>query len=136
MMILLLHVTCSCIFNAYVPFLSILLILILFGTLLLLSLSLSLSLFWLVCAWHPSISLLRPEILLVPRHHLLLILPLLMSSSMMTKPIKTFRRTFLGPAFIQNTKSSFRIFSILTYLLSFTVGIRSPFMTSWSAIPP
>ena len=135
-MFLLLHVTCSCIFHAYIPFFSILLILILFGTLLLLSLSLSLSLFWLVCAWHPSISLLRPEILLVLRHHLLLILPLLMSGSMMTKPIKTFRRTFLGAAFIQNTKSSFRIFPILTYPLSFTVGIRSPFMTSWSAIPP
>ena len=43
-MFLLLHVTCSCIFHAYIPFFSILLILILFGTLLLLSLSLSLSL--------------------------------------------------------------------------------------------
>ena len=136
MMFLLLHVTCSCIFHAYIPFFSILLILILFGTLLLLSLSLSLSLFWLVCAWHPSISLLRPEILLVPRHHLLLILPLLMSGSMMTKPIKTFRRTFLGAAFIQNTKSSFRIFPILTYPLSFKVGVGSPFKTSRSAIPP
>ena len=133
MMFLLLHVTCSCIFHAYIHLFSIFLIFIL---LVLFCFSLSLSLFWLVCAWHPSISLLCPEILLVPRHPLLLILPLLMSSSMMTKPIKTFRRTFLGAAFIQNTKSSFRIFPILTYPLSFTVGIRSPFMTSWSAIPP
>ena len=42
MMFLLLHVTCSCIFHAYIPFFSILLILTLFGTLLLLSLFVSL----------------------------------------------------------------------------------------------
>ena len=39
-----LHVTCSCIFHAYVPFISFLLILTVFGTFLRLSLSLSLSL--------------------------------------------------------------------------------------------
>ena len=44
MMFLLLHVTWSCIFHAYIPFFSSLLILTMFGTLLLVSLSLSLSL--------------------------------------------------------------------------------------------
>ena len=44
MMYLLLHVTCSSIFHAYVPFISFLLILTVFGTFLRLSLSLSLSL--------------------------------------------------------------------------------------------
>ena len=41
MMFLLLHVTCSCVFHAYVPFFSFSLILLLIGTLLRVSLSLS-----------------------------------------------------------------------------------------------
>ena len=89
MMFLLLHVTCLCIFHAYVPFFSFSLILLLIDTLLCLSLSLS----RIVCAWHPSASLLHPETLFIPRHLLLLILLLLMSGSMMIKPVKTFQRT-------------------------------------------
>ena len=112
MMYLLLHVTCSCIFHAYVPFISFLLILTVFGTFLRLSLSLSLSLslFQLVCSWHlKRASLLRLETLFVLGHHFLpmLILPALMLGSVMIKPVKTFRRNFLDEAFIRNAKSSF-----------------------------
>ena len=97
---------------------------------------LSLSFFRIVYVWHPSIKLLCPRTLFVLGHHLLLILPLFMLGSVMIKPVKTFRRTFLGMAFIQNARSTFRIFLIMTYPLSFTVGVRSPFMTSRSAVPP
>ena len=65
MMILLLHVTCSCIFHAYVPFFSILLILIYVGTFLFVPLSLSLS--QLIALWHLNVSLLHPETIFVPR---------------------------------------------------------------------
>ena len=98
--------------------------------------SLSLSFFRIVCAWHPSVKLLCPRTLFVLGHHLLLILPLFMLGSVMIKLVKTFRRNFLGMAFIQNARSSFRIFLIMTYPLSFTVGVRSPFVTSRSAVPP
>ena len=101
-----------------------------------LSLSLSLSFFRIVCAWHPSVKLLHPRTLFVLGHHLLLILPLFMLGSVMIKPVKTFWRTFLGMAFIQNTRSSFWIFSIMTYSLSFIVGVRSPFVTSRSIVHP
>ena len=82
-MFLLLHVTYSCIFHAYVPLFSIFLILIL--------LVLFLSLSRLVCAWHLSASLLHPGTLFFSGHHLLLILLLLMSGSVMIKP-KNFSR--------------------------------------------
>ena len=132
MRFLLLNVICSFIFHAYVPLFSILLIFILFGTFSLLSLSLSF--FRLVCAWHPSTSLLHPGTFFVLGHYFLLIL-LLMSSFVMIKPVRTFRRTFLHATFIWNAKSSFRTFPILTYLLSFTVGVGSPFVTSRSVVP-
>ena len=132
MMFLLLHVTCSCIFHMYVPFFSILLILIVFGTLPLVFLFLSL--FRLVYAWHQRASLLHPRTLFVPRH-LLLILLLLMSDFVMIKTVRTFQRIFLNVAFIWNAKSFFQTFSILTYPLSSTIGVRSPFMTSWSPVP-
>ena len=131
MMFLLLHVTCSCIFHAYVPFFSILLILIVFGTLPLVFLFLSL--FRLVYAWHQKASLLRPRTLFVPGH-LLLIPLLLMSGFMMIKPVKTFQRIFLDVAFIRNAKSFFRTFSILTYPPSSTIRVGSPFMTSRSPV--
>ena len=120
MMFLLLHVTCSCIFHAYIHLFSIFLIfilLVLFYLSLSLSLSLSpsLSFFRLVCAWHLSASLLHPRTLFVPRQHLLLILLLLLSGFVMIKPVRTFQRTFLDAAFIRNTKSSFQIFLILTF---------------------
>ena len=140
MMYLLLHVTCSCIFHAYVPFLSFLLILTVFGTFFAsLSLSLSFSLFKLVCSWHlKRASLLHLETLFVLGHHFLplLILPVLMSGSVMIKPVKTFRRTFLDEVFIRKAKSSFQIFPILTFPLSSIVGVRSLFMASQSLVLP
>ena len=82
-MFLLLHVTYSCIFHAYVPLFSIFLILIL--------LVLFLSLSRLVCAWHLSASLLHPRTYFFSGHHLLLILLILMSGSVMIKT-KNFSR--------------------------------------------
>ena len=61
------------------------------------------------------------------RHHLLPlpILPLLMSGSVMIKPVRTFWRTFHNATFIRNAKSFYRTFLILTFPLSSTVGVRS-----------
>ena len=47
-----------------------------------------------------------------------------------------FRRTFVDDAFIQNTKSSYRIFLILTFPLSSTVGVGSHCMASQSRALP
>ena len=126
MIFLLLHVTCSCIFHAYVPLFSFLSILFVDWYF---SVSLSLS-FQIVCTWHPSAKLLRPETLFVLGHLLPLILLLYMFGSVMRRPVRTSRRTSLGMAFFRNARSSFWIFPILTYSLSFTVGIESPFVTS------
>ena len=52
------------------------------------------------------------------------------------KARQDFQRTFLDAAFIRNAKSSFRIFLIVTYPLSLTVGVMSPFVTSQLAVPP
>ena len=46
-----------------------------------------------------------------------------------------FRRTFVDDAFIQNTKSSYRIFLILTFPLSSTVGVGSHYVESRSLVP-
>ena len=100
--------------------------------------SLSLSLFLsprIVCTWYLSANLLCIGTLFILRHLLLLILHPLMSGSMMIKPVRTFRRTFLNVAFIRNARLSFRIFPILTYPLSLTVGVGSPFVISWSIVP-
>ena len=115
-------------------FSSFLLILIYVGTFLFLSLSLSLSLSRLVALWHLNVSLLCPRPLFILRH-LLLILPPLMFNSTMKRPVRTFRRTFHDAAFIQNTKLSYRIFLILTFLLSSTIGVGSHFAASWSLVP-
>ena len=136
MISLLLHVTCSCIFHAYIPFFFILLIL---NVLVLFCLSLSLSFFQLVALWHLNRNLLYPETLFIPRHfllHPLRILPPPMSDSMMIKPVRTFRRTFHNVAFIWNAKSSFRIFLILTFPLSSTVGVGSHYVVSRSLVIP
>ena len=111
-----------------------LLILILFGTSLRLSLSLSLSLFQMVCAWHPSAKLLRPRTLFILGHLLPLTLPPFTFNSMMIKPVRTFRKTFLDVAFIWNARSFFWTSPILIYPLSFTVGVRSSFVTSRSVV--
>ena len=55
----------------------------------------------------------------------LLILHPPMSSSVMIKPIRTFQRTFHDVAFIQNAKSFYWTFSILTFPLSSIVWVGS-----------
>ena len=132
MIFLLLHVTCSCIFHAYIQFffISILLILICVGT----SLSLSLSLSRLVALWHPNISLLRPRTLFILRH-LLLILPPLTFGSVMRRPVRTSQRTFHDEAFIRNAKSFYWTFPISIFPLSSTVGAGSHFVASRSLVP-
>ena len=131
-MFLLLHVTCSCIFHAYVLFFSSFDIdsVWYFST----SLSLSLSLFQMVCAWHPSAKLLRPRTLFILGHLLPLTLPPFTFNSMMIKPVRTFQKTFLDMAFIWNARSFFWTSPILIYPLSFTVGVRSSFVTSRSVV--
>ena len=84
----------------------------------------------------PKASLLCPKTLFIPGHLLPLILFLFTFSFIMRRPVKTSRRTFLDVAFIQNARSSSRIFLILTYPLSFTVGVRNPFVISQSVVPP
>ena len=131
MMFLMLHVTCSCIFHAYVPsflYIMILNCLVLFY----LSLSLFLSL---VALWHLSEKLLYPGTFFIPRH-LLLILLHLMSGSVMIKLVRTFQRTFPDKAFIRNAKSSYQVSLILTFPLSSTVGVGSHYMASRSIAFP
>ena len=101
-------------------------------------LSLSLSLSQLVCSWHlKRANILCPRTLSIPGHHFLplLILPPLMSGSMMIKPVRTFMRTFHNEAFIRNVKSSYRTFSILTFPLSSTVRVGSHYVASRSLVP-
>ena len=114
MMLLSLHVTCSCIFHTYVPSFPYILIL---NYLVFFSLSPSLS-FFQFASWHLTLNLLRLETLFIPGH-LPLILLLLIFSSVMRKPV----RTFLDKAFIRNVKSFYRIFPILTFPLSSTAGV-------------
>ena len=101
-----------------------------------LSLSLPLSLFLaLVASWLPNANLLRPRTLCVLGHLLPLILHLLPFGSMMKGPIRTSQKTFLDKAFIRNAKSSYRIFLMLTYPLSSTVGVGSG-VAPRSPVPP
>ena len=87
-------------------------------------LSPSLSLSQIIYIWHLSANPLRLETLFV-LGHLPLILLLFMFDSMMTRPVRTFRRTFPNLAFIQNAASFYQTFPILLYPLSFTVGDRN-----------
>ena len=132
MMNLILHVTCSCIHTFISLYSYILMCLVLFC----MSLFLPLSFFWLVASWHLNENPLHPKSLFVLGYLLLLTLHLLMYSSVMIKPKRTFRGTFVGEAFIRNTKSSYWIFLILTYPLSFTVGVGGHYVTSRSLVPP
>ena len=135
MISLLLHVTCSCIFHAYVPFFFFLLILCL--VIFCLSLSLSLSV---ICSWHQRrTSLLHPGTLFNLGH--LLLLPLLILHPLtfdfvMRRPVRTSQRTFHDAAFIWNAKSSYQTFSILTFPLSSTVRVGSHCVASRSPVPP
>ena len=128
MIFLLLHVICSCIFHSYVPIFVFLLILNVFGTFPRV-LSFSLSLFLSVncsiapkCKYTPSRN---PLHFRASFSSPLLILHPPMSSSMMIKPIRTFRRTFHDVAFIRNAKSFYWTFLILTFPLSSTVKVGS-----------
>ena len=104
-----------------------------------LSLSLSFSLSWLVALWHLNRNLLRPGTLFVLGH--LFLLPMLillhpMPGFVMIKPVRTFRRTFHKAAFIRNAKLFYRTFSILTFRLSSSVGVRSNCVASRSLVLP
>ena len=100
----------------------------------------SLSLFLsLVALWHLNENLLCPKTLFVLGHLLLLpplILLFLMSGFVMIKPVRTFQRTSHDEAFIQNAKSFYRIFLILTFPLSSTIGVGSHCVASRSLVPP
>ena len=101
-----------------------------------LSLSLSLSLSRLVTLWHPNENPLCPRTLFV-LGHLLLLTPLLLTyNSVMIKPIRTFQRTSHDKALIQNAKSFYRNFQILTFPLSSTVRFGSHCVASRSLVPP
>ena len=89
----------------------------------------------LVLLWHLNENPLRPRTLFILGHPLLLTPLLLTYSSVMIKLVRTFRRTFLDEAFIRNTKSSYRIFPILTFSLSSTVGVVSHCVASRSPVP-
>ena len=132
-MYLSLHVTYSCIRIFISLYSYILMCLVLFCV----SLFLPLSLFQLVASCHLNENPLYPRTLFVLEHPLLLLtLHLLMYGSVMIKLERTFRRNFVNEAFIQNAKSSYWIFPILTYLLSFTVGVGGHYVISQSLVPP
>ena len=132
MMFLSLHVTCSCIFHAYILSFIFILILIYVGAFP--HVSFSLSFFRLVALWRLNENPLRPRTLFILGHPLLLTPLLLTYGSTMIKPIRTFRRTFLNEAFIRNAKSFYQIFPILTFPLSSTVGVKSHCMASSSLV--
>ena len=117
----LLALTCSCFFHAYVPFffLSICWVVIMF--------SISPSFFRIDCVWHSSANPLCLETLFVPRH-LLLILLLFISSSVMRRLVRTFQRTSPIVVFIRNATWFYRTFLILLYPLSFTVRDENLYM--------
>ena len=138
MLFLSLHVTCSCIFHAYVPsfifFFSFFFILICVGTFL--RVSLSLSFFRLVTLWHLNENPLRSKTFFI-LGHLLLLTPLLLTyGSVMIKLVKTFWRTSHNEAFIRNAKSFYWTFPILTFPLSSTVRVGSHCVASRSFVPP
>ena len=100
--------------------------------------SFSLSFLRELALWHLNANPLCLGTFFIPGHLLLLpplILLHLTSSSVMIKPVRTFQRTFLDVAFIQNAKSSFQIFSILTFPLSSTVGVGSHCVAFESLVP-
>ena len=136
MMFLLFHITRSCIFmHTYLTF-SIFLYIDCDWCF---SASLSLSpspLFSVSCPMALNENLLHPKTLFVLGHPLLLILLPLMFGSVMIKLNRTFQRTFLDEAFIQNAKSFCRASPTLTYPLLYTVGVRSYCVTFPSLVHP
>ena len=101
-----------------------------------LSFSLSLSVYVSLLLWHPNVNILRPRTLFVPRHLLLLTLPLFLSGSMIRRLNWTSLRTSLDEAFIRNAKSFYWTSPTMTYPLSFIVGVRSHCVTFRSPIHP
>ena len=94
------------------------------------------SLVYVNASWHLNVSLLHPETLFVSGHLLLLIPPPLLFGSVMRMPKRTSLWTFLDKAFIRNAESFCQTSPTLTYLLSFTVGVGSHYVTSWSFVHP
>ena len=94
----------------------------------------SLSLSRLIALWHLNVSLLHPETFFISGHLLLILHPLTFGS-MMRRLVRTSRRTFRDTTFIQNAKSSYQTFPILTFPLSSTVGVGSHFVASRSLLP-
>ena len=137
MMFLLLHITCSYIFmHMYFTF-SIFLYIELywdFFDCLFPPPPLSLSLVYISCIMAPKRSLFYPRILFILGHPLLLTLLPPLFGSVMKRPKQTSLRTFLDEAFIQNAKSFCQTSQILTYPLSFTVGVGSHCVASRSFV--
>ena len=130
-MILLLHVTCSCIFmHMSFTFNIFLYILTVFGTFSECFFLPPHSLVYVNASWHQNVSQLRLETLFVPGHLRLLILPPLLFGFVMRMPERTSQRTSLDEVFIRNAESSCQTSPTLTYPLSFTVGVGSHYMTS------
>ena len=92
------------------------------------------SLIYVSASWHQNVNLLRPRTLCILGHLFLLIPPRLLFGSMMSKHERTSQRTSLDEVFIQNTKSFWRTSLILTYLMSFIVGVGSHCVTSQSHV--
>ena len=138
MMILLLHVTCSCIFmHTYLTFNIFLYIWTVWSFSYCFFLPpLSLSLVYVSVSWHQNVSLLCPGTFFIPGHRLLLILPLLLFNSVIRMPERTSQRTFLDKVFIGNAESFCWTSPILTYQLSFTIGVGSHCVTSQSHVHP
>ena len=95
------------------------------------------SLVYVNASWHQNVSLLRPETLFVLGHLLLLLILLPhTSSSVMRRPKWNSLSTSLDEEFIQNARSSCQTSPTLTYPLSFTIGVGSHCVTSWSLVHP
>ena len=62
--------------------------------------------------------------------------PLFLFGSVMMMPIRQSQKTFLDDVFIRNVKSFWRTLPTLTYPLSFTVGVGSHCVMSWSLVHP
>ena len=128
MMYLFLHVTCSCIFHAYISSLFSLFSYVCDVFSFSLPLSLSLSLSRIDCAWHLSTNLLRLGTLLVLGLLLLLIHPLFKFDFVMGRPTRTSLRTFKDGVFIQSTMSFYQTFQTLLYPVSFKLGDENLFV--------
>ena len=97
---------------------------------------LSFSVYVSLCLWHRNVNLLHLGTLFISRHHLLLILPPILFGYVMRMPERTSQRIFLDEVFIWNAESFWQTLPTLTYLMSFTVGVRSQCVTSQSHVLP